>query len=110
MRAKIYLSLSDSEQFALEDMVRNSASHRLRQRSQALLWSHAGKDRNTIAELYGTKPDTISAWFKRWEAEKLSGLTDLPRSGRPPKLNQEQKKGSRMLQIGCHQHCIVMSG
>jgi hypothetical protein len=61
MRAKIYLSLSEAEQLALEDTVRNSSSHRIRQRSQALLWSHAGKDRNTIAELYGTKPDTISA-------------------------------------------------
>jgi transposase len=92
MRAKIYLSLSEAEQSALEDMVRNSASHRIRQRSQALLWSNSGKDRNTIAELYGTKPDTISAWFKRWESEKLSGLSDLPRSGRPTKLNEEQKK------------------
>jgi transposase len=92
MRAKIYLTLSEAEQLALEDMVRNSSSHRIRQRSQALLWSHAGKDRNTIAELYGTKPDTISAWFKRWESEKLSGLSDLPRSGRPAKLNEEQKK------------------
>ncbi|MEI7585720.1 helix-turn-helix domain-containing protein [Runella sp.] len=30
--------------------------------------------------------------FKRWESEKLSGLSDLPRSGRPAKLNEEQKK------------------
>ena len=52
---------------------------------------------NTIAELYGTKRDTISAWFKRWESEKLSGLSDLPRSGRPAKLNKEQKKGVRIL-------------
>lgn len=59
--SKIYLSLSEAEQLALEDMAMNSSSRRIRQRSQALLWSHSGKDRNTIAELYGTKPDTVSA-------------------------------------------------
>lgn len=31
--------------------------------------------------------DTVLYWFDRYEAEKLKGLEDRPRRGRPPKSN-----------------------
>lgn len=76
----------------MEALVRNSPDHRIRCRSQAILWSHQGKDRSFIAELFDVKLDTISSWFTRWEEHKLLGLGDLPRSGRPSVLTEDEKK------------------
>lgn len=92
MNTKIYVTVTDSERLELERLVRESPSHRIRQRCQALLWSSSGRDRKSISALYGTKPDTISAWYKRWEANKFSSLADLHRTGRPSILDTEQKK------------------
>lgn len=92
MNKKVYVIVTESERIELERLVRESPNHRVRQRCQALLWSSLGQDRKDIAALYDTKPDTISAWYKRWEAEKFSSLPDLPRSGRPSSLDAEQKK------------------
>lgn len=92
MRPKKYIELKEEEIFYLEKMVKESPIHRVRQRSQALLWSHQGKDRATIAALYGVQLDTVSAWIKRWEASRQSGIADLPRSGRPSLLSADEKK------------------
>lgn len=61
MMPKKYVTLSEEDQKGLESLVRTSSNHRVRQRSQALLWSHQGKDRATIAELYDVRKDTVSA-------------------------------------------------
>ncbi|WP_394990275.1 hypothetical protein [Emticicia sp.] len=92
MRTKIYIHLSAEEQSELESLVRLSSNHRIRQRSQALLWSHWGKDRNTIATLFDVKADTVSSWLNRWRRDKILGLSDLARIGRPSKFNLEEKK------------------
>jgi transposase len=92
MNKKIYVTVTDTERLELERLLRESPSHRIRQRCQALLWSSVGRDRKSIASLYETKPDTISAWYKRWDTDKFSSLSDLPRTGRPSRLDKEQKK------------------
>lgn len=92
MMPKKYVTLSEEDQKILEDLVRNGSNHRLRQRSQALLWSHQGKDRETIASLFGVRKDTVSAWFAKWSLDKVKSLPDLPRSGRPCILTTEEKK------------------
>jgi hypothetical protein len=92
MMQKKYVTLSEEEQKQLQDLVRNSPNHRIRQRSQALLWSHFGKDRATIAALYGVRKDTVSAWLNNWASTKVKSLPDLPRTGRPSKLSREEKK------------------
>jgi transposase len=92
MMPKQYVTLSEEDQEILKDVIRTSANHRLRQRSQALLWSNQGKDRASIAALFGVKKDTVSAWFTKWSKDKLKTLPDLPRSGRPCILTSEEKK------------------
>lgn len=92
MMPKKYITLSEEEQEILKNLVRTSANHRLRQRSQALLWSNQGKDRATIAALFGVRKDTVSAWFSKWSSDKMNSLSDLPRSGRPCILTNEEKK------------------
>jgi transposase len=97
MMPKKYITLSAEEQKELENLVRSSPNHRIRQRSQALIWSHQGKDRATIGELYGVRKDTVSALFTKWESSKVNSLADLPRSSRPSKLTAEEKKRDRTL-------------
>lgn len=91
----LHITLTDSQLTELTRLIRHSADHRVRQRSQALVWSHQGKPRRQIAQLCAVKPDTVSAWFRRWLASAtLDQLPDAPRSGRPAKLDTDQKKCS----------------
>jgi transposase len=94
MNNKRYITLSESELSELTHLLRTTDNHRERQRCQALLWSHKGYDRQTIAQLYQVKADTVSFWFKRWEDNQSQGLKDLTRSGRPSILTPEEKKVS----------------
>lgn len=85
--------LTPDQETELTYLVRQSPSHRVRQRSQALLWSHQGKKRPQIAELFQVKVDTVTAWFRRWQTNPTADhLADAPRSGRRPKVNEDQKK------------------
>lgn len=94
MMPKRYIQLTDSDKETLAEVVRTSPTFRVRRRSQALLWSHQGKDRATIAELLDVRLDTVSDWFNRWDNNRLESLSDLPKSGRPSILSTEEKKSS----------------
>jgi transposase len=93
MRQKLYVKLTDSEVVELEKQVRTNPKFRTRRRSQALLWSHPGKDRHTIADLLDVRLDTVSGWLHRWLGKKLESLADSPKPGRPGKLSEDEKKG-----------------
>lgn len=53
MMPQKYIRLTDEDAAKLEALTRRSLNFRVRSRSQALLWSHQGKDRLTIAEMLG---------------------------------------------------------
>ena len=36
-----------------------------------------------VAAQLGCEPDTVSKWRRRFRRQRLAGLADLPRSGRP---------------------------
>lgn len=87
------ITLTPDQNNQLQDLVHDSADPRVRQRSQALLFSHKGYKRAQIAQLFSVKVDTVSAWFRRWQQnQSVDQLADAPRSGRKPKLHLEQKK------------------
>jgi transposase len=43
-----------------------------------------------IARIYQIHRDTVGTTFDRWEKEGIEGLFDDPRSGRPPKLSDDE--------------------
>ena len=45
-----------------------------------------------ISNIYRISDTTIYNWFDRFDEEGPPGLYDQPRSGRPPKMNEEVKK------------------
>ena len=79
--------MSDSERSALEVVYRQGATHRERQRAQAILLSARGYGLDQLADILGADRDTVSRWLDRWQREGFGGLSDAPRSGRPHKLD-----------------------
>lgn len=92
MNKKRYLKGTEPEKAQLRSYIRSSPDTKSVHRAQAILWSMEGRDRVDLASLFHVKADTISNWFERWDSQDLSKLRDDPRSGRPPMLNESEKK------------------
>lgn len=61
-----------------------SAEHRQVVRSRIILAAARDRPNAAIAADLGVHVDTVRKWRKRYAADGLAGLQDLPRSGRPP--------------------------
>ncbi len=70
----------------------NSTNHRIRIRSHSILLSAGGYTIEETADVFQVKRDTVSSWIDRWEKSGISGLADLPRSGRLPILTEEERE------------------
>ena len=82
-------ALSAAEREELERLHRVGTTHRQRSRAQAVLLSARGYGREVIADIVCASVDTVSTWLKRFESGGAPGLCDLPKSGRPPKLDAQ---------------------
>ena len=82
-------ALSAEEREELERLHRVGATHRERSRAQAVLLSARGYGREVIADIVCASADTVSTWLERFESGGALGLCDLPKSGRPPKLDAQ---------------------
>ena len=60
------------------------------ERAKIILLASQGERVGQIAQQLGIGADTVRLWLKRFNAEGLPGLADLPRSGKPPTYTQEQ--------------------
>jgi transposase len=80
------IKLSDSQ---LRDLQRqlSSDSSRVRTRSLVLLLSHQGHSGEQISSLLGISRRMVSRTRTRWRQQKVSGLADAKRPGRPPKVD-----------------------
>jgi len=76
----------------LRSVIETNLNHRERKRAPAILWSHKGFKLKQIATLCEVDRDTVSRWLDQWETAQLKGLADAPRSGRPSRLKEEEKK------------------
>ena len=78
-------TLTEVEKQELRHLYRQTDQADLRTRCQMILLSAEGYSVAEIARLTYFEEDSVLYWFDRYEAEKLKGLEDRPRSGRPPK-------------------------
>jgi transposase-like protein len=77
--------LSGEEQAVLAARSRSArGSYRDWLRAAIVLAAAAGQDNAAIARELGVCTDTVRKWRRRFAASRLPGLTDAPRSGRPP--------------------------
>ena len=77
--------LTGREQSSLEDMARkNTSPYFMVVRAKAILLAAQGLRNDQIADRISLPRQIISKWRKRFFEERLDGLENLPRSGRPP--------------------------
>ena len=77
--------LTGREQNALEDIARKYTSpYFMVVRAKAILLAAQGLRNDQIANRISLPRQIISKWRKRFFEERLDGLENLPRSGRPP--------------------------
>lgn len=84
---KFVSALSDADRAALEQVHREDATHRPRQRAQAVLLSARGYTLEQLADLFQTRRDTVSGWLDAWQERGLVGLRDAPKPGRTPTID-----------------------
>ena len=93
MPAPLKVKLSTSEDLTLEQLsLANTIAKRTKQRAIALRLSHQGWSVKEISRYLKCAPQTVRKTFHRWTDQGLSGLWDLPRSGRKTSWNQEDWK------------------
>jgi transposase len=80
-----FITLTNSEKAALEDVARKYTSPYYQVvRAKAILMAAQGIGNDQIAARVSLPRQIVSKWRKRFFEERLEGLENLPRSGRPP--------------------------
>jgi len=88
----VVLSLSASGRNRLKTCSNSlSLPHRLVIRAKIVRLAAAGLMNAVIAARLGLKVDTVRKWRGRFATDRLDGLTDRPRSGRPPHFTPVQR-------------------
>lgn len=83
------LVLRDGDRSRLESLVRSSsASAGLARRARIVLLAAEGLANAEITRWTGTSRPTVVDWRQRYEDGGISALGNLPRSGRPPEIDE----------------------
>jgi hypothetical protein len=79
------ITLSDIEKADLEDVARRYTSPYFQVvRAKVILLAAQGLRNDQIADRVSLPRQIVSKWRKRFFEERMAGLENLPRSGRPP--------------------------
>ena len=79
------IQLSDAERSLLETQARKYTSpYYLVLRAKIVLLAAQGRPNDQIAASLSVPRQLVSKWRKRFFEERLAGLEDEPRTGRPP--------------------------
>src|SRR5271165_3891120 len=90
-RPKPTLELSVDERTQLKSLAGSrSLPHALVCRAKVVLWSAAGQSNTEIAERLGWAKVTVGKWRQRFLEQRLAGLYDELRPGRPRSIADEQ--------------------
>jgi hypothetical protein len=79
------ITLAEAERAELEARARRYTSpYSEVMRAKIVLYAADGLGNDEIAARLDTPRQVVSKWRKRFYEQRLAGLTDLPRGGRPP--------------------------
>jgi transposase len=89
--AAVEIELTDAERLQLESWSRRRTSAQaLAERARIVLLAAEGAKNTEIARQLGVNRGTAARWRARFAAERLDGLVDEPRPGRPRTVTDEQ--------------------
>jgi transposase len=74
----------------------HKSEQRMVRRANMILMCAEGFQIKDIADALGERPNTVILWRDRYKEERLKGLNDIPRSGKPATYGEEFKE--RVLQ------------
>jgi len=90
-RPKTELVLTDEERETLTRWSRRrKSSQALALRSRIVLACAGGADNKSVAQQVGCAAGTVGKWRARFAADRLDGLSDEQRPGRPPVISIDQ--------------------
>ena len=82
------MDLSEAQRASLEALTRQDGyDASVSARAQMVLWRADGFSVGDIVRMSGASKPTVYKWLDRYERLGVDGLTDLPRSGRPPEMS-----------------------
>jgi transposase len=76
-----------------------AAERRLVDRARIVLLAGEGRPASEIAQRIGCSLPTVKTWRSRYERDRLEGLRDLPKAGRP--LTHGQDVRARLIALAC---------
>ena len=83
------VEISDADRAELKRWLRSpSLRAGLAQRARIVLLAAEGLGTNEIVGRVGVSKPTVIGWKKRFVAAGIAGLTDVPKLGRPPKIDE----------------------
>jgi transposase len=86
------LSITDAERVELQRRVRaHTTPQRAAKRARIVLLAADGLPNRQIAPIVGMNQHTVAHWRRRFQAERLAGLEDRPRPGRPLVYDHDQR-------------------
>lgn len=87
------IELTPEERESLESRARQYTSpYRDVIRAKLVLLAAEGRENKEIAELLDTPRPVVSKWRKRFFHERLAGLDDRPRGGRPSAFSPSARR------------------
>ena len=85
--------LTEDERTTLRDWMRKGKSeNRLVERARVILLADEGCTNRQIADQLNTRTARVSKWRQRFAANRLAGLQDAARSGKPAKYDESTEK------------------
>lgn len=90
-RPVVTITLTEHELSTLQAYTRRaSIGQAIALRARIVLLCAEGMPNKDIAERLGTHPNTITKWRNRFAEDRLEGISDAPRSGRPRTVEDEK--------------------
>jgi len=84
MGVATFIGLSEDERNTLETWVRRTTTEqRMAQRARMVLEAAAGKTTKEVAASLQVRPATVSRWRTRFARDRMAGLADAARPGKP---------------------------
>jgi hypothetical protein len=92
-KSPFVLALSSTERDHLESLARAYTSpYRDVIRAKIVLYAAQGLDNDTIAARLDTPRQIVSKWRKRFFEQRLRGLEEAPRRGRPAQFSPQRRR------------------